>query len=335
MKMKRALLIGSLIVLFIVCYLEMNKHFDPLGRYKYADESNHDLILEYLNSDDINYLIDRQLEPEVFLPFLGIEGFSIRQAQTYYEVKEASMKPLWDIVYYVNTLADAGVDRSLIVELSDEYHLSMIEEFYSQMDEFAQGAQLMKSPSDYSQLIQENETLYRYEPLALAEVELPHVNAYFDHQDILLEEEVNQQLNELCSDLTRASGTTCGNLIVVGGYLSYYDQIELYEERLLEVGQDLLDQKAYLPGRMENQRGNIVELNLAKIQETDEGEADDEDKNRFDIFAWLNQHIGDYGFVWYQDKIDHNDKRIQLRYVNAENVDQNLGVKWEDLKWRS
>ena len=53
MKMKRALLIGSLIVLFIVCYLEMNKHFDPLGRYKYADESNHDLILEYLNSDDI------------------------------------------------------------------------------------------------------------------------------------------------------------------------------------------------------------------------------------------------------------------------------------------
>ncbi len=43
----------------------------------------------------------------------------------------------------------------------------------------------------------------------------------------------------------------------------------------------------------------------------------------------------DYGFVWYQDKIDHNDKRIQLRYVNAENVDQNLGVKWEDLKWRS
>ena len=32
----------------------------------------------------------------------------------------------------------------------------------------------------------------------------------------------------------------------------------------------------------------------------------------FDIFAWLNQHIGDYGFVWYQDKIDHNDKRIEL-----------------------
>ena len=89
MKTKRAIFIGSLIVLFICCYSIMNKHFDPLARYKYADNDNRDLIISYLSSEDINYLIDRQLLPEEFMPYFGISDFNIRYT-VYYNMAKAA-----------------------------------------------------------------------------------------------------------------------------------------------------------------------------------------------------------------------------------------------------
>ena len=50
------------------CILKMNETYDPLARYSYGSEEDRQIILKYLDEDDIDYLITQKIRPEQFLP---------------------------------------------------------------------------------------------------------------------------------------------------------------------------------------------------------------------------------------------------------------------------
>ena len=63
MFLKRLSLIAGLLAIFAVCFYWMNQSYDPLARYPYADEVDREVLLKYLDQEDINYLISQQIRP--------------------------------------------------------------------------------------------------------------------------------------------------------------------------------------------------------------------------------------------------------------------------------
>ena len=71
MKIKRMLFIIVLIALFGGCFYAMNQHYDELARYPYElTQKQRDIVLEHLDTEQINYLLAQKIEPDEFLPFI-------------------------------------------------------------------------------------------------------------------------------------------------------------------------------------------------------------------------------------------------------------------------
>lgn len=334
MKTKRAIFIGSLIVLFIICYSVMNEHFDPLARYKYADDSNRDLIIDYLSEDDINYLIDRQLTPEEFMPYFGIEGFTIRYVNWYNLAKNTQNESLDVIVKFVNTYLGNKLHQDDLEKLLSNYSYATLSAFYEGDDEYTPEGTLVFDPNELMVKLVDEKTLYKYVPSDLVKVEtLPVVNHYFNDEDIYLRKEAYEALNKLCEDAYVINQKTYGNMILVGGFLSYEQQEKLYDEAMLMVGKDDVLKHAALPGHMENQLGTYAELVVAKVEEAQgsETETKETDKKALDHGTWLSENAAKYGFVLRENKIKNpgSEKTYCLRYVGSENA---LAMKEKGLK---
>lgn len=336
MKTKRAIFIGSLIVLFICCYSIMNKHFDPLARYKYADNNNRDLIISYLSSEDINYLIDRQLLPEEFMPYFGIEEFNIRYTLYYNIAKAARVADAKVIVDFVNRYLDVTFNHDNLESLVRNYPYELMTDFFEHGDRYAENEGLLIDPSTVTARIFEGKTLYRYQPDDLVDViNVPSVNAYSENEPIQVRKETASALSSLCAAATQLNGKTCGNMILVGGFVSYDEQVQLYEKALLHYGYDEVDRYVSKPGHLENQLGYTVELQLAQVDvEADQAatESDVQQKENEQI-AWLKKNLAEYGFVFrYPDDIKEEGHLI-LRYVGVDKAKEmtTKGLRLEDM----
>lgn len=96
LKVKRGLLIGSLLVLTIVCYLIMNRNYDPLSRYPYElDEDTRELILDNMNELEIKYIIDYSIQPGEFVDYIEDPKFNAYFISLYNEADEK--------LYLINT----------------------------------------------------------------------------------------------------------------------------------------------------------------------------------------------------------------------------------------
>lgn len=338
MKTKRAIFIGSLIVLFIICYSVMNEHFDPLARYKYADDSNRDLIIDYLSEDDINYLIDRQLTPEEFMPYFGIEGFTIRYVNWYNLAKNTQNESLDVIVKFVNTYLGNQLHQDDLEKLLSNYSYATLSAYYEGDDEYTTSGTLIHNPSELLVKLPDDKTLYKYIPNDLVKVEtLPVVNHYFNDEDIYLRKDTYEALTKFCEDAYAINNKTYGNMILVGGFLSYDQQEDIYDEAMLMYGKDDVLKHAYLPGHMENQLGTYAELVVAKVEEEleDESTTKSSTENTMTHSKWLSDNAANYGFVLRETKVINSgsEKIYRLRYVGRENAMKmkEKGLKIEEM----
>ena len=319
MKAKRAIFVGSLIVLFVVCYSFMNEHFDSLARYKYADDANRDLIVEYLNDDEINYLIDRQFKPEEFVPYFGIDGFNIRSTQWYNLANQTQSAELPKIVAFVNQYFGSVMNQDNFESLITHYSYETLSAFFDGDDEYTKEGTLIANPSDLMVKLAVDKTLYKYEPKDLVKVDtLPVVNRFVDDGDIYLNKETYDAMNALCEKAYVINNKTYGNMILVGGYVSYDTQEDLYDAAMLEYGKDAVLNHAYLPGHMEHQLGSVIELVIAK------GESEESSDKQVDVSThrkWLQEVITDYGFVFRtSSQPKTKEPHFILRYVGKENA---------------
>ena len=131
MNIKRVLFIGSLFILFICCYQIMNQRYDELSRYQYANNDNRDLILEHMDSEEINYLIERQYEPDKFIHYLGIKDFTIMKLDWYNYAKTIANMKDSELVKYVNELSEKMI-YSEFQDYLNVYSIQQIHDFYYQ-----------------------------------------------------------------------------------------------------------------------------------------------------------------------------------------------------------
>ena len=86
------LFIGGVIVFTFLCLLIMNSRYDSLSRYPYRDQRSRQLIKQYLTSEEIEYIIEYSIEPNLFISFIQAEGFNIYHAAEYKKLSEV----LWN-----------------------------------------------------------------------------------------------------------------------------------------------------------------------------------------------------------------------------------------------
>lgn len=340
MKIKRILFIASLIVLFGVCFTIMNKHYDELARYPYVNDENREIILEYLSTEDINYMIAQQIKPETFLPFIQEKGFQIRNCVWYSRTKQLQDASNETIVAFVNEFR-TKIDYANLATLLDAYSYQTLRTFFESANEYIKNATITQNPSNILTVLHNEDSLYSYEPKDLVSVsELPSVSMVDDVTEIKVREEVVEPLHNLCKGLSEVNDKTCGNLILTAGYISYEQQIPLYERMMLKYGKDEFQKYWDYPGQSEYQLGYSVRFQLAgkensAIDEFTTSPAKEDKENTTNttenpevkeeeaLILWLEENAYKYGFVirYPKDKekvTGKNHQPFTLRYVGEE-----------------
>lgn len=334
MKAKRILFIGSLLVLFGICFTIMNRHYDELARYPYVTNENRDIILEHLSNDDINYMISQQLKPEQFLPYIETEGFILRNTLWYNRAKEIRSASNEKIVAFINDFKD-HLDYAGLETLLKAYSYDTLRTFYEEENDYIQNAAIVNDPAALLTLIEEEETLYTYKPKKLVSVaDLPHVSLVDGKSDIKVLDEVSKPLHQLCKDISGVNNKTCGNLIITAGYISYEDQMPIYESMMLKYGKDEFRRYWDYPGQSEYQLGTLIRFQpvgreTSKVDDEllgaqdEQKESDKEESEDSRLAKWLADNAYKYGFVvrYPKDKEAITKKLYQpftLRYVGKE-----------------
>ena len=109
---------------------------------------------------------------------------------------------------------------------------------------------LVPDPSMKLEVLKNKETFYTYEPDNLVNVSGVPVK----NKNIKIKKEVLQPLQKMAKDAKEINNKTFGDMEVTAGYISYENQVSLYEEAVKKYKDEALSYTDY-PGRNEAQLG--------------------------------------------------------------------------------
>lgn len=301
------------IVLFsVVCLTLLNMKYDSLSRYPYRDQKSRDLIKQYLTQEEIDYIIEYSIAPNVFIAFIRENGFNIYNAAEYKRLSTYQ----WDrtpaeIVRMIEETRDVMDTDTLIILLS-QYSYEEIKDYLDNGDPYKQDSVLVLNAAGIDAWVDQSHTVVRRKPPRLQKVsdEIPA------DAEILLEEEARGPLEKMCQAIqTRLnSEQPCAGLILTGGYVSYDEQKKRYEDAAAIHGREVLAYEQY-PGHCERQLGLSVDFRIEGIS--------DEDFDKTLQNLWLEENAWEYGFVCTWDRISAGITGIKAqpwhyRYIGEE-----------------
>lgn len=301
-KIKRILLIVFLVVISFVCFTIMNNKYDRLARYEYADETNRDIIEENLTDEEIDFLIQQKITPDQFLTYIYVEGFNVKNTLYYEACNEIQPIDLESIVDFCNTYRDLMTYKEF-VDYITYYDYTLLLEFFNGAYTYVQDVTLISNPTQYYYEIEEDETLYKYEPMDLVEITnaiMPSVSS-IEGESVKVHADMVEQLTLMLAAMEEEFQQTAGGLIATLGYVSYENQITLYESALVTYGADEFLRYEDHPGQNPRQYGYMLTFTIAGLEE--------EDILENEQVIWLSQHVQEYGFI--------------IAYTDKESIDSN------------
>lgn len=353
MLLKRSVFVILLIALFSGCFYIMNQHYDELARYPHElSEEERKLVLSHLSTEQINYLVSQKIEPKQFLPFIEIKDFELNNT-LWYDVAYQTQKPSHtesdqEVKEYIVSFINRYRARMEYQELHDllmNYTYNVLTRFFDEGDSNIENAHLIAKPNDPYLVLGGKNTLYTYEPKDLVSInDLPHASLVPQANDITIKKEVVKPLKELMAAAGEVNQKENGDMKVIAGYISYEDQMKLFEKAKLVYGEEVLQHWDY-PGQSEFQLGYTVRLLPNGLTtEFDEKKESDKDKDagkkeeakssdkkekknpseeERDQEIWLKDNAYKFGFIirYPKQKEDATGKRYQpytLRYVGKE-----------------
>lgn len=354
MKVKRSLFVITLIALFTACFYIMNQHYDELARYPHElSESQRELVLSHFNTEEINYLVSQKIEPQQFLPFIEVEGFELNNT-LWYNIAYETQKPAKEdkdeknkefIVSFINRYRDQ-MEYGQLSDLLSNYSYNVLTRFFDEGDPYIDKARLIPTPAEDLIMMKNRQTIYTYEPKNLVTLnDLPHESIISGANDITIRKEVVKPLHQLCQAAREINQKTCGDMRIVAGYISYEDEIALYEKAKSAHGKDATSYWDY-PGQSEFQLGYSVQLLPNEVSLSDDSDTAKNSKEKTpteeerEQEIWLKDNAYKYGFIirYPKQKEDVTGKKYQpytLRYVGVELAkyihDENLALEEVNL----
>ncbi len=303
------------LLISIYCIHYMNQSFDPLARYPYVTNENREVLLKYLDNDDIDYIITQQMKPNVFLEFIDVPGFDIHNAYFYQSALSTQVESKEYIVNFVNRFRQ-NFSIGMLEELLTYYSYLDLTTFYENEYSLHPDLELMNNLENPYILLNPNKTIYKYIPTGL---EL--------FQGVKIKKEMINDLQEMQAAYYSMVGQ---ELVVESGYIAYDQILSLYGEQSLQ-NATFLSSWLNPAGQNEEQLGYTIHVQGAKdwlvqCQQQDQKEVDYDliienlDAAVKTQMEWLAENASRYGFVirYPIDKIEKTKHWYQpfvLRYV--------------------
>lgn len=317
-------LIALCALISVVMFIHMNRSYDPLARYPYVSEYNRDIILEYLDSDEIDYMINQQLRPAQFMPFINTEDFNIRNSTFYTAAYETRPEDRETVVHFVNRYRKYFTLDSLRLLLK-HYSYEDLTNFIETQLVLHEDLVLSDVPDDPYLVLSDTLSVYKYEPEDLT-----------DAEGIRTLEPVAAAWQTMAEDYALAMDDE-SSLVLASGYQSYETVLNEYSRLSNLFGSNA--SKIYLPGgENEAQLGFTLTLKeqedwLELLQEHPGvldtmnstillREADEDLLSKAD---WLESNAWRYGFIIRypmegQNETGHIWQPFVLRYVGKDNA---------------
>lgn len=319
LKLKRALLVAAVIAMCAVCMGMMNIRYDRLSRYPYQDEKSRQLIDQYLNDEDIEYIIEYSIAPSTFVYFIESPGFSIYHAPEYNYLQEAFAYRNYSADQIVQMVEQTRqqLDVQDLALLMLNYTFDEVLDWLRHGDEYYSGAQLLLDPSALDAVVDDEHTIARHVPSALRSIsDIPTltVDEQGNEKTIEVDERLVDPLRQLCTAAEEEiSSRSCGGLIITEGYVSYEDQKERFEQARDDYGSSAILYEDY-PGHSEHQLGLAVDFALTGVV--------DEEFAASEQARWLSENAWRFGFVqsYTADKVEITNKLARpqhYRYVGV------------------
>lgn len=275
-----------LIGITIGCIGFMNLHFDRLSRYPYQDEADRALIDQYLDDEEIEYIIEYSIAPAQFVQYLGCSGFNIYHIAEYNQLNSyLGYGSSCDMVSRVELTRDV-VDVPTLAALMNVYPLDVVDFWFTYGDIYNQNAILVDNPTSLTTMVDSTYTISKYRPNDL--VFLDETIAMDD--SIQVSRRMVEPLNAMCDALTDYFGSECGGLVVTNGYIDYDTQVHLYTQAQSQYG-DQASVYCDYPGHGEHQLGLAIDIALRDGSELETNE----------VYQWLNQYSDVFGFHFSYD----------------------------------
>lgn len=322
----------------------MNQHYDELARYPYElSKDEREIVLNNLTNEDINYLVSQKIEPSQFLPYIEIKDFVLENT-LWYDLAYQTQKPkhIDDdeaikeyIVSFVNRYRN-NLEYNELEAMLSNYSYNVLTRFFDEKDYYVNDAKLIADPTNPYLVIKNKETIYTYVPSDLVSInDLPHDSIVPNSNDITIKKNVVKPLKELLTAAKEINQKKYGGLKVIAGFISYEDQVSLYEEAQNIYGDSVLEYWDY-PGQSEFQLGYTVrllpegattEFDQNEDDEATDKEAEEENEKLMEEMRnqeiWLKDNAYKYGFIirYPKQKEEVTGKKYQpftLRYVGEE-----------------
>ncbi|MBP3853250.1 MAG: D-alanyl-D-alanine carboxypeptidase family protein, partial [Erysipelotrichaceae bacterium] len=303
---------------FILCFIRLNKSYDPLSRYPYVNDQNKEVILEHMSQEDIDYMVNQHIKPEEFMDFIDVEGFDIHQTRSYKIAKDTQDADNEYIVNFVNKY-HSHFRRDELATLLSHYSYMDLTTFYENEQVLNENIRLVVDPSDGRVVLGEDDSVYKYIP-----------DQIIQWNEIFIKDSLKASLEEMQTDYaTELSGMS---LRFVQGYTTYDTLSQTYAEKQAQYAEhtDLLYRNG---GQSEFQLGMSVATENAQIwndacmMHIDEVgnidysavEATLTEQQRNQI-VWLEENAYHYGFIirypfGQEERTDQAYQPFVLRYV--------------------
>lgn len=312
MKKGITALLLCITIIFMLAYIQMNRQYDKLSRYPYQDEESRKLIKQYLADDEIDYIIEYSIAPSLFIKFIAEKNFNIYHAKQYFELSQLAWELNTQQIVEIIELSDEQYTVEQLAEYLENYRYDEFVYFLKNHDSYNPESSLLINAGSIEAYIDDNHTISMREPFHLMKLSSDIIETV--DSNIQVDAAVVEPLKQLCIAISEALQLdNCANLQVTSGYISYYQQQNLYAVAK-DVYQETVEQEEFMPGHSEHQLGLAIDLNVKDVIEVE--------FRRTLQYEWLLNNAYRFGFIqtYGNDALQLYNKKPQwnhFRYIGV------------------
>ncbi|MDE6953267.1 MAG: M15 family metallopeptidase [Erysipelotrichales bacterium] len=333
MKLKTWQLFVFVTVLFVGSFYVINLKFDKFYRVNGINNDNRVLIEKYLSEDEQTYLIDNQIDIDLFIHYIEYDEFSLVNYQYYDALKHTNRYKTKDILNIGNSLASrisytyptkAFDYAKQLIDLSLEKAFLNTDQFHFEYISLYTSMRPLYEKDDYS-FIEDTHT-YILKLNALGVTDKESIQNTFTQMTTAYNQ---SSLKELMSHDLSTNVQIIFNpfelttVVNEKKYIGYYEPssllltqdipraryamylqsdaynalIKMYRDLSKEVNGFVLKGAYTSPQHLSNEKIGHEEFQLGLSIDITKSEVSYKDFDTTDLSQWLQQHAHEYGFI--------------------------------------
>lgn len=301
MKLRRRHVFIYILAISFITLFVLFLSFDKWARNDTITYKNRDIIEKYLDDRSQKFLLENNIDVDLFIDFINEKNFVIENYEYYNLVAQYNHKlSNKEVVYYGNALMKDNFKLKFLTTNFENkvYSIEQLLSLASLSESLEKkGITIEYSPERHLALANATHYIDHYYPSDLVDINTKYT---YKQEKIKIRKDTNASINQLCHRLSMFNNKPCGGFKIVNGFISYNQASKYHLDYLL-------------PGYNSFQLGNTIEFekNDKLVKEG--------------LMLWLLDNIHEYGFVLrYPDQKVANTgietNKLIFSYVGKENA---------------